>query len=113
MVKYYTIDLDAVFAALADPTRRAILEKLSHGPASVSELAEPFSISLPAVSKHLTVLSEAGLINTVKDGRVHMMHLQSGPLRRAAAWLDRYEKFWNVRIKALERLLTQPKPPKD
>ena len=70
MVKYQTIDLDAVFSALADPTRRAIIEKLSTGSATVTELAEPFSMSLPAVSKHLAVLAQAGLIETEKEGRV-------------------------------------------
>ena len=109
MVKYQTIDLDAVFSALADPTRRAIIEKLSTGSATVTELAEPFSMSLPAVSKHLAVLAQAGLIETEKEGRVHRMHLREGAMKDAAAWLDRYEKFWNGQLNALERFLSQPK----
>ena len=109
MVKCKPIDLDLVFSALADPTRRAILEELTHGPSSVSKLAEPFRISLPAVSKHLSVLSDAGLIRREKEGRVHRMHLKSGPLKEAAAWLDRYARFWNDRFDALERLVARPK----
>lgn len=109
MVKYNTDDLDAIFSALADPTRRAILDALSDGPASVTTLAEPFRISLPAISRHLAVLSEAGIIETEKDGRIHRMHLRIGPLREAAAWLERHEKFWNERLDALDRVLASPK----
>ena len=108
MVKYK--DLDAVFAALADPTRRAILESLRNGPASVTELAGPFRISLPAVSKHLAVLAAAGLIEAERDGRIRRMHLRTEPLKEAAAWLDRYEHFWNRRLDALERMLAARKP---
>ena len=105
MVNYNVPDLDAIFSALADPTRRAILEKLSGGPAPVTELARPFSMSLPAVSKHLAVLNGAGLIETEKDGRVRRMHLRTGPLREAAGWLERYDRFWKKRLDALEKLL--------
>ncbi len=109
MVKYAGSNLDSVFAALADPTRRAILEKLTRGRATVSELAQPFTISLAAVSKHISVLSDAGLIEIKKDGRFHRIDLRTGTLKDAAAWLDRYEKFWSKRLDALEGLLTSPK----
>ncbi len=111
MVKHSPPDLDHVFSALADPTRRAILDRLSKGRANVTELADPFNMSLAAVSKHLTVLKEAGLVETEKDGRVHWINLRSGPLKEAAAWLDRYERFWNERLDALSRLLASPKSP--
>jgi DNA-binding transcriptional ArsR family regulator len=109
MVKYENETLDAVFSALSDPTRRAMLERLSRGACSVTELARPFEISLPAVSKHLAVLESAGLVLRERDGRVHTMHLQSKPMKDAAAWLDRYHKFWTERFDALEKFLTQTK----
>lgn len=110
MVKYKEqVDLDTLFFALSDPTRRTILEKLKNGPASVTELAEPFRISFPAVSKHLAVLSQAGLVETKKDGRTHWIHLRSAPLKDAVAWLDCYEKFWNERLDALERMVRSMK----
>ena len=114
MVKYNDRQLDTVFSALSDPTRRAILEKLTHGPLSVTALAEPFSISIPAVSKHLSVLNDAGLIEMEKDGRIHRMHLRSKALREAAAWLDHYAKFWNERFDGLELFFkrTKAQPPK-
>src|SRR5215210_6044795 len=86
--------LDTVFEALADPTRRAIIERLNHGEATVSELAGPFDISLPAVSRHLHVLEEAGLIARRKDGRRHFSRLIEYPLRDAAAWIVEYGAFW-------------------
>lgn len=109
MVKYKTDDLDVVFSALADSTRRAILDKLSAGPASVGQLAEPFSISFAAVSKHLGVLSAAGLIEMKKEGRTHWMHLRAGALKNATDWLDQHEKFWKERLDALDHLLASPK----
>ncbi|HSP07909.1 MAG TPA: metalloregulator ArsR/SmtB family transcription factor [Acidobacteriota bacterium] len=110
MVEYRAAGgLDAVFSALADPTRRAILEQLRGGRASVTELAKPFRISYAAVSKHLAVLNEAGLIEMKKDGRIHWMHLRKGPLKEAVDWLDRYEQFWSERLDALERTLVSPK----
>ncbi|MBI1804944.1 MAG: winged helix-turn-helix transcriptional regulator [Ignavibacteriae bacterium] len=101
--------LDAVFSALADPTRRAILEALSEGHAQVSELAEPFEMSLPAISKHLRVLEEAGLIVRERDGRFHRMHLHSQPLKDAAEWLDHYRNFWNTRLDSLGTFLNKTK----
>ena len=99
--------LNAVFSALADPTRRAILEALSEGHAQVSELAEPFAVSPPAISKHLRILEDAGLIIRERDGRIHRMHLQSKPLKDAAAWLDRYRNFWDARFDALDSFLNK------
>jgi DNA-binding transcriptional ArsR family regulator len=112
MVKYSDADLDKIFSALSDPTRRGILERLSSGRASVTQLVEPLEISFPAVSRHLNVLKEAGLIETKKDGRVHWVHLRSGPLKDAVAWLDRYEKFWNARLDALDRTVSSLKSEK-
>jgi len=106
MVKRLEPDLNSVFSALADPTRRAILEKLAGGPSSVSALAEPFSISLPAISRHLSILIDAGLIEAQKVGRRRWMSLRPHRLKDAAAWLDRYQKFWSQRLDALDRLLT-------
>jgi DNA-binding transcriptional ArsR family regulator len=95
MVNYYS-PLDRTFAALADPTRRAILARLERqDTASVSELAKPFAIKLPAVMKHLDVLDGAGLITRSKAGRVVMVRLSSEPIREATNWLLRYERFWS------------------
>ena len=87
MVKYSVGSLDLLFAALADPTRRAILIRLTQGEATVTELAAPFAISLPAISKHLRVLARSGLIVRQKDGRLRRCRLEPGPLHAVAAWL--------------------------
>ena len=101
MVNYHD-RLDRTFAALTDPTRRAILARLEHSDgASVSELAEPFEIKLPAVMKHLDVLESAGLINRKKSGRTVTVRLRAQPMREAIAWLNRYERFWSA---SLDRL---------
>src|SRR5436309_13011636 len=89
-----TDQLDRTFAALADPTRRAILARLAGGEASVTELAEPFEMSLPAVSKHLKVLERAGLIARGRERQWRPARLQAGPLREVAAWTERYRRFW-------------------
>src|SRR5471032_3208684 len=86
--------LNATFAALADPTRRAILARLSTGEASVTELAEPFEMSLPAISKHLKVLEKAGLIARGREAQWRPCRLEAGPLRDAAGWLENYRRFW-------------------
>jgi DNA-binding transcriptional ArsR family regulator len=92
----YNERLDRTFAALVDPTRRAILAKLERkGAASVSELAEPFSIKLPAVMKHLDVLADAGLVTRTKAGRTVTVRLRPQPMREAMEWLSRYERFWS------------------
>jgi DNA-binding transcriptional ArsR family regulator len=106
--------LDATFAALADPTRRAILARLALGEASVMELAEPFSMSQPAISKHLKVLENAGLISRSQDAQRRPRKIEGGPLQEATAWLEEYRKFWERRYDALDTLLgqLQAKPPK-
>ena len=97
--------LSTIFMALADPTRRAILERLARGEASGSELAQPFSISVPAISKHLRVLKNAELIQHRKDGRTHMFRLAANPLRDAANWLEHYRQFWETQFDSLETYL--------
>jgi len=98
-------NLDATFAALSDPTRRAILARLAQGEATVTELADPFSISLPAISKHLRVLERAGLLNRRKEGRTHRIKLAAYPLRAAAEWLTAYEDFWTDSLDNLTTML--------
>ena len=105
MVKYSSSDLDAVFGALSDPTRRAIAERLSAGAASVSELAAPFEITLPAVVKHLAVLENAGIVENWKEGRTRYCRLVPGPLDRAADWIGHYTAFWHDRFDGLHRYL--------
>jgi DNA-binding transcriptional ArsR family regulator len=97
--------LNTIFSALADPTRRAILDRLARGEQTVTELAEPHDMSLPAISKHLKVLEEAGLIEREKDGRIHHVSLNSKAMKDAAAWLERYRGFWEGKFDALERFL--------
>jgi len=101
MVKHKSDPLSGVFSALADPTRRAILARLALGETSVGELAEPFAMSLPAVSKHLKVLESAGLLVRERQGRVHLLHIDAAPLRDAAGWIERYRQFWETRLDAL------------
>ena len=97
--------LTLTFAALADPTRRAILERLSKGPATVKELAEPFAISLPAISKHLKVLEHAGLIERGREAQWRPARLQAGPLRDASLWLESYRQNWEESFDRLEDYL--------
>jgi len=101
MVKYQEDSLSAVFAALGDPTRRAILAQLADGGASVSALAEPHDMSLPAASKHLGVLESAGLVSREKTGRVVRCRLEPVPLRSAADWIADYRRFWEEQLDAL------------
>ena len=105
MVNDSTEQLTTVFFALADPTRRAILERLARGEASGTELARPFSISVPAISKHLRVLKNADLILHRKDGRTHMFRLAASPLRDATNWLEHYRQFWETQFDSLETYL--------
>jgi len=100
--------LDAVFSALGDPTRRRMLKALARGPASISELAEPFAMTLPAVSKHLRVLERAGLVRRERDGWYHRCYLQARPLESAAAFLDRYRPFWDRTLDELARYVEEP-----
>jgi DNA-binding transcriptional ArsR family regulator len=97
--------LDATFTALADPTRRAILARLMSGEASVNELAEPFSISQPAVSKHLKILERAGLVTRSRDATRRPVKIEAGPMREAADWLSNYRKFWEQSYQRLDALL--------
>jgi DNA-binding transcriptional ArsR family regulator len=97
--------LDSVFAALANPTRRAILERLAAGEATVSQLAAPFDVSLPAVTNHLSVLHQAGLLVDRKQGRSRVCSLRAGPLDDAHRWLGRYRAFWDERFEGLVEYL--------
>ena len=109
MVKYSASPLNTTFAALADPTRRAIISRLAQGSATVTEIAEPFNISLPAISKHLRVLEGAGLLMRQKKGRIHYCHLSPQPLKEAAKWLSLYERFWDSQLDALANFLEETK----
>lgn len=100
-----TDQLSSTFAALADPTRRAILARLSLGETSVTELAEPFEMSMPAVSKHLKVLEQAGLISRGREAQWRPCRLDAGPLKEAFNWIEEYRQFWSVHVDALERHL--------
>jgi len=105
MVKYSESELDRVFHALSDSTRRAILARLASGNAVVSELAEPFDMSLPAISKHLGVLEKAGLLQRHKDGRIRRCELVAGPLETAADWIRFYKQFWDAQLDSLTDFL--------
>jgi DNA-binding transcriptional ArsR family regulator len=105
--------LSMIFAALADPTRRAILARLAEGEATVTELAEPFDISLPAISRHLKVLENAGLISRSRSAQWRSSRLEAGPLREATAWMERYRRFWDenfARLDAHLKRLQEEKP---
>lgn len=99
--------LSVIFAALADPTRRAILARLADGDATVTELAEPFAISLPAISRHLKVLEHAGLINRSRTAQWRSSSLNPGPLAEATEWMERYRRFWDVNLDRLDAHLRQ------
>ena len=107
MVKYEEPVLDRVFAALADPTRRGVLESLAGGSLGVSELAAPHGMSLPGFMKHLRVLEDAGLIERSKEGRVVSCELSAAPMKTASSWMSRYEKFWSDKLDSLARYLYQ------
>lgn len=103
-----TVDqLDAVFGALADPTRRAILLRLRDGDATVGELAAPFEVSQPAISRHLKVLEQAGLISRIRRATARLSHLEAEPLRDATAWLARYQAYWDESHERLDALLAR------
>ena len=103
----YGPNLDATFAALSDPTRRAILSRLARGDSSVGELARPFNISLPAVSRHLRVLHRAGLLTQDREGRVRHCRLRAAPMQAAAVWMQRYHRFWTQQLDALAEFVEQ------
>lgn len=102
--------LDRTFAALADPTRRAILARLARGDATVGDLARPFRVSRPAISKHLRVLERAGLVRRAREGRVSRCELDAAAMREAAEWIERYRAFWSGRLGALKRYVEQSPP---
>jgi DNA-binding transcriptional ArsR family regulator len=112
MVKHSTLSLNATFAALADPTRRRILESLSRQQKRVTDLAAPFAMSLPAVSKHLRVLEDAGLLKRSRHGREHHIELESAPMREAQLWIEHYRKFWEGSLDALAGYLEKNNHPK-
>jgi DNA-binding transcriptional ArsR family regulator len=107
MVEYHPAALDRIFSAVSDPTRRTILEALAEKPATITEIATPFPVSLNAVSKHVMVLERAGLVRREIHGREHLCWLEPQPLREATAWLDHYRQFWNVRLDALEKYVAR------
>lgn len=107
MVNNSAASLDSLFGALADPTRRCILDMLAGAETCVTDLAARFSISLPAVSKHLRVLERAGLIVRRRDGRVHRMSLEAHRMREASDWIEQYRKFWDDQLSSLSRYLEQ------
>ena len=103
--------LDATFVALADPTRRAILARLMSGEASVNELAEPFSISQPAISKHLKILERAGLVSRSAAGTRRPVKIEAAPMKDAVDWLEKYRKFWESSYARLDALLAELQTP--
>ena len=103
--------LDQTFMALSDGTRRAIVARLADGEAPISELATPFDMSLTAVSKHVRVLSDAGLITVSKRGRTRYCRLEGGPMRQAVAWLNDYRRFWDANFEALAAFLEEDEQP--
>jgi DNA-binding transcriptional ArsR family regulator len=107
MVKYSSRLLDRTFAALADPTRRRILAHLAHGDRCVTDLARPYSISLPAVSKHLRVLESAGLIRRRRSGRVHTLKLEAAPMKLAQEWIGEYRRYWEESFDRLDEYLKE------
>jgi len=107
MVKCSPRVLDRTFGALADPTRRRILEHLAVGDRCVTDLARPYRISLPAVSKHLRVLEHAGLVRRRRDGRIHRLKLDARPMQEAQAWIEEYRKFWEASFDRLDEYLKQ------
>ena len=105
MVNSISTQLDTIFSALSDATRRAMLQRLSKGDMSVADLAAPFDMTKPAVTKHLKVLENAGLLSRQIIGRQHFCRLVPQPLSEAADWITFYEKFWNMKLDALEQFL--------
>ncbi len=113
MVNFQDHRLTLTFSALGGATRRAILARLALGEASVGELAAPFAMSLPAISKHLKVLERAGLIAREKHGRGHRCRLEPVPMREAASWIERYRRFWDDQFDRLERYLDETQVKED
>ncbi len=109
MVNYSQRQLDLAFGALAHPIRRGILARLATGEATVAELAKPYKVSAPAITKHMRILEEAGLLSRRKQGRQHRCRLEAKRMQEAERWLEHHRKFWNDRLDALERYLKENK----
>jgi DNA-binding transcriptional ArsR family regulator len=107
MVKCSPRFLNRTFAALADPTRRRILEHLAGGDRCVTDLARPYSMSLPAVSKHLRILEKAGLVRRRRNGRVHNLKLEAAPMKQASQWIEEYRRFWEESFDRLDSYLQE------
>ena len=107
MVKCSPRFLDRTFAALADPTRRRMIERLALGGQCVTDLAKPYRMSLPAASKHVRVLEKAGLIRRRRQGRTHLLNLQAAPMKQAAQWIGEYRRFWEESLDRLDEYLKQ------
>jgi DNA-binding transcriptional ArsR family regulator len=107
MVNNHDARLDQAFGALAHPIRRGILARLSTGEASVAELAKPFRVSAPAITKHMRILEQAGLLSRKKEGRKHRCRLEEERMKEASAWIEEHRKFWNDKLDALERYLKE------
>jgi DNA-binding transcriptional ArsR family regulator len=105
MVEFDSPQLDTVFHALGDPTRRGMLARLALGESSIGELAQPFDMSFAGASKHVKVLEDAGLVARRKEGRTHVITLEAGPLAEAERWLRQWEKFWSARLDRLQALI--------
>jgi DNA-binding transcriptional ArsR family regulator len=105
MVEFDSPQLDTVFHALGDPTRRGMLARLALGETSIGELAQPFDMSFAGASKHVKVLEDAGLVARRREGRTHLISLEAGPMAEAERWLRQWEKFWTVRLNRLEALI--------
>jgi DNA-binding transcriptional ArsR family regulator len=101
--------LDNIISAISDPTRRAIINRLARGPARVSDIAAPFSMSLPAVSRHVKLLERAGLVRRARNGREHILELDAEPLREVQRWTSQFERFWNGRLDRLEKFFAPRK----
>jgi DNA-binding transcriptional ArsR family regulator len=107
MVNHSPRLLNRTFAALADPTRRRMLEHLAHGDQCVTELARPHAMSLPAISKHVRVLEKAGLIRRRRQGRMHRLNLEASPMKQAAQWIEEYRRFWEQSLDRLDEYLKE------
>ena len=105
MVEFDSPQLDTVFHALGDPTRRGMLARLALGESSIGELAQPFDMSFAGASKHVKVLEDSGLVSRRKEGRTHVITLEAGPLAEAERWLRQWEKFWSARLDRLQALI--------
>jgi len=102
------INVDSIFAALADPTRRRIVERLARKPLTIGEIASEFPISQPAISKHVRVLEEAGLLHRTIEGRVHYCTISPQAMHEVSAWIDRQRRYWNGALERLERIVAKP-----